>query len=172
MASGALFDVCIPNGRCAAGTARIFANASWKQIVAPHSVCKYVSYFFIWTILNLHHVHGAVAISCSICADSWPLPSIPIHSYPFLRYVARAVLDPKRSQLLITGCTWFGAPRSTEEVIFLDQLRPGHALEGGFIKFRSPAPALLQQCLQISWGTKWVWFDWLVLWDIWYIYII
>ena len=95
-----------------------------------------------------------------------PFLSIPIHSYPFLRYVARAVLDPKRSQLLITGCTWFGAPRSTEEVIFLDQLRPGHALEGGFIKFRSPAPALLQQCLQISWGTKWVWFDWLVLWDI------
>jgi hypothetical protein len=55
-----------------------------SRLVAPHSVCKYVSYFFIWTILNLHHVHGAVAVSCSLCADSWPLPSIPIHTHPFL----------------------------------------------------------------------------------------
>eukprot|EP00913_Durusdinium_trenchii_P033788 g31629.t2 len=76
---------------------------------------------------------------------------VPLFANAYLRtYIARAVLDPKRSQLLITGCTWFGVPRTTEDVIFLDQMRPGHALEGGYIKFRGLGPA---------WDvSRWIWF--------------
>eukprot|EP00438_Fugacium_kawagutii_P032135 Skav231553 [mRNA] locus=scaffold481:18554:20431:- [translate_table: standard] len=94
-------------------------------------------------------------------ALTWPLErclmlmfqmvGVPLAAHAYLRtYVARAVLDPKRSQLRITGCSWFGAPRSTEEVIFLDHLRPGYSLEGGYIKFRVEGP---------SWDiSRWIWF--------------
>eukprot|EP00434_Breviolum_minutum_P007623 symbB.v1.2.006726.t4/scaffold402.1/size211320/20 len=82
---------------------------------------------------------------------AFQMVGVPLALHAYLRtYVARAVLDPKRSQLLVTGCTWFGTPRSSEDAIFLDQLRPGHALEGGYIKFRLEGSA---------WDiSRWIWF--------------
>lgn len=60
--------------------------------------------------------------------------------YAYLRtYVARAVLCPKRAQLLVTGCSFFGQPRAEDEAIQLSQIRPGYSLEGGYIKFRMKA---------------------------------
>ncbi|CAJ1422334.1 unnamed protein product [Effrenium voratum] len=75
--------------------------------------------------------------------------ALALHAY-LRTYVARLVLDPKRSQLLLTGCSIFGAPRAEDDVIYLDHLRPGFALEGGYIKFRLEGKA---------WdASKWIWF--------------
>eukprot|EP00931_Biecheleriopsis_adriatica_P055573 TRINITY_DN32895_c0_g1_i1.p1 TRINITY_DN32895_c0_g1~~TRINITY_DN32895_c0_g1_i1.p1 ORF type:complete len:355 (+),score=64.38 TRINITY_DN32895_c0_g1_i1:30-1094(+) len=71
--------------------------------------------------------------------------------YSYLRtYVARVVLDPNRSQLLVTGCSLFGYPRAEDDQLQLSQIRPGVDLSEGFIKFRLEGSSFDPSC--------WVWF--------------
>ncbi|CAE8689226.1 unnamed protein product, partial [Polarella glacialis] len=71
--------------------------------------------------------------------------------YAYLRtYVARAVLDPRRSQLLVTGCGLFGVPLSHEEQVPLSKLKPGFDQSDHFIKFRIDGSPWDPSC--------WVWF--------------
>eukprot|EP00933_Yihiella_yeosuensis_P026698 TRINITY_DN20763_c0_g1_i1.p1 TRINITY_DN20763_c0_g1~~TRINITY_DN20763_c0_g1_i1.p1 ORF type:complete len:374 (+),score=71.72 TRINITY_DN20763_c0_g1_i1:60-1181(+) len=58
--------------------------------------------------------------------------------YAYLRTsVARVVLDPRRSQLIITGCGLFGAPLPYDEQVPLDQLKPGYFLSDHYIEFKT-----------------------------------
>eukprot|EP00929_Paragymnodinium_shiwhaense_P097795 TRINITY_DN59399_c0_g1_i1.p1 TRINITY_DN59399_c0_g1~~TRINITY_DN59399_c0_g1_i1.p1 ORF type:complete len:355 (+),score=63.12 TRINITY_DN59399_c0_g1_i1:68-1132(+) len=51
-------------------------------------------------------------------------------------YVARAVLDPRRGRLSITGCSLFGDPLTEETHLQLAFIEPGPTVTDTFIKFR------------------------------------
>merc|ERR1740121_3030664 len=57
-------------------------------------------------------------------------------------YVARAVLDTRRSRVLVTGCGLFGEPLATEQEIALMALRPGAEVNDHFVKFGTRGAAL------------------------------
>lgn len=72
-----------------------------------------------------------------------------LYVYP-RRYVARAVLDPRRGTLSLTGCGLFGEPLASEEKIPLAMLRPGTSRCDTYIKFRTRAPVVDP--------SSWVWY--------------
>lgn len=51
-------------------------------------------------------------------------------------YVARAVLEPRRGQLSVIGCSFFGEPMTTEQVLPLALLQPGSDVTQDYISFR------------------------------------
>lgn len=52
-------------------------------------------------------------------------------------YVARAVLDARRSRLLVTGCGLFGEPLQSVQEFPLMSLRPGASMADHYIRFRA-----------------------------------
>lgn len=56
-------------------------------------------------------------------------------------YVARAILDTRRSRLLITGCSYFGEVSSKDQEVPLMSLEPAANLGNHFIKFRTRSSA-------------------------------
>eukprot|EP00927_Polykrikos_kofoidii_P053982 TRINITY_DN48489_c0_g1_i1.p1 TRINITY_DN48489_c0_g1~~TRINITY_DN48489_c0_g1_i1.p1 ORF type:complete len:376 (-),score=33.95 TRINITY_DN48489_c0_g1_i1:98-1177(-) len=54
----------------------------------------------------------------------------------FRTYVARAVLDPRRGRLSLTGCGLFGKPLAVEQHLPLTLIEPGYTMTQEFIKFR------------------------------------
>jgi len=72
-----------------------------------------------------------------------------LYVYP-RTYVARAVLDPRRATLSLTGCGLLGEPLASDEKIPLAMLHPGTSRCDTYIKFRTRAPALDP--------SSWVWY--------------
>eukprot|EP00930_Biecheleria_cincta_P057155 TRINITY_DN43129_c0_g1_i1.p1 TRINITY_DN43129_c0_g1~~TRINITY_DN43129_c0_g1_i1.p1 ORF type:complete len:338 (-),score=51.12 TRINITY_DN43129_c0_g1_i1:45-1058(-) len=71
--------------------------------------------------------------------------------YSYCRtYVARAVLDPRRSQLILTGCSLFGYPRTNDDIIQFRELQPGPFVTAHFIQFRLAGSSLSP--------SNWIWF--------------
>jgi len=60
--------------------------------------------------------------------------------------VARAALDPRRGNLVLTGCGYFGEPLATEQQIPLAMLEPGYDIEDSWIKFRTKGSAWNPAC--------------------------
>lgn len=72
-----------------------------------------------------------------------------LYVYP-RTYVARAVLDPRRATISLTGCGLFGEPLASAERIPLAMLHPGTSRCDTYIKFRTRAPAVNP--------SSWVWY--------------
>lgn len=51
-------------------------------------------------------------------------------------YVARAVLEPRRGQLSVIGCSFFGEAMTSEQVLPLALLQPGSDVTRDYIQFR------------------------------------
>ncbi|OLQ08993.1 hypothetical protein AK812_SmicGene7463 [Symbiodinium microadriaticum] len=114
-----------------------------QEVEMVHEVIEIVA------LQRLCRVEAACAEHCAFLAFQTVGAALALYAY-LRTYVARAVLCPKRAQLLVTGCSFFGQPRAEDEAIQLSQIRPGYSLEGGYIKFRMEGPA---------WdASRWVWF--------------
>ena len=141
-----------------------------SRLVAPHSVCKYVSYFFICSESSsrprcCYHLLFNMCWFLAIPIHSHPFPSVPIRSldmWPVLSWIPSA-----RScwSLAAPGSEPHGARRRWSSWISWGPATPWREASSSSAPRHFPGSIAKGQCLQI-WGTKWVWFDWLVLWDI------
>lgn len=65
-------------------------------------------------------------------------------------YVARAVLDTRRSRLLITGCGLFGEPLTSEQELPLMAIKPNPEVTDPYIKFATRGAAIDP--------SSWIWY--------------
>ena len=166
MASGTLFDVCIPNGRCASGTARIFANASWKQIscrrIQSVNMCHISLSEPFWIFITSTVLLPSLVQYVLILGHCHPFPSIPIRSLDMWPVLSWIPSDRSCWSLAAPGSVPHGARRRWSSWSSWGLATPWREASS------SSAPQL-QHCSSNvfrfhGWGTKWVWFDWLVLW--------
>lgn len=71
-------------------------------------------------------------------------------TYYLRTYVARAVLDPRRARLTLTGCSFFGEPMVQEQQVPLALIQPGASLCENFIKFQLRGSA--------ADPARWIWY--------------
>jgi len=116
-----------------------------KQATAIGVFCTLMSSSGLAYAVSFHMSAGAC------CGFVFQMVSAAAFTVMYLRtYVARAVLDPRRGQLIVTGCGFFGEPMKSDQCLPLASIDPGAEVMDHYIKFRLRGSALDP--------SRWVWY--------------